>query len=191
MQSKKSEYVALEDLVRTRYASVAWTHKIQEKQAEIYDKRYRILATVNIFAASITSAGIFSLIFTDQTWLKITSAVVSFVTIFISALLKSFDLQSMAKANKATATKLVELRDELQTLILKIKMREQPVCSLTDEFEALQKRVHVVYSDAPKTTDAAVKMAEEALKIYGDNTFTDKEIDMMLPDSLNRREKDE
>ena len=57
----KSEYVALEDLVRTRYASVAWTHKIQEKQAEIYDKRYRILATVNIFAASITSAGIFFL----------------------------------------------------------------------------------------------------------------------------------
>ena len=187
----KSEYVALEDLVRTRYASVAWTHKIQEKQAEIYDKRYRILATVNIFAASITSAGIFSLIFTDQTWLKITSAVVSFVTIFISALLKSFDLQSMAKANKATATKLVELRDELQTLILKIKMREQPVCSLTDEFEALQKRVHVVYSDASKTTDAAVKMAEEALKINGDNTFTDKEIDMMLPDTLKRREKDE
>ena len=84
----KSEYEALEDLVRTRYASVAWTHKIQEKQAEIYDKRYRILATVNIFAASITSAGIFSLIFTDQTWLKITSAVVSFVTIFISALLR-------------------------------------------------------------------------------------------------------
>ena len=47
----KSEYVVLEGLVRTRYTSVAWTHKIQEKQAEIYDKRYRILATVNIFAA--------------------------------------------------------------------------------------------------------------------------------------------
>ena len=97
------------------------------------------------------------MIFTDQTWLKIASAVVSFITIFISALLKSFDLQSMAKANKATATKLVGLRDELQTLILKIKMGEQSVYSLTDEFEALQKRVHVVYSDAPKTTDAAVK----------------------------------
>ena len=187
----KNEYVALEDLVRTRYASVAWTHKIQEKQAEIYDKRYRILATVNIFAASITSAGIFSLIFTDQTWLKIASAVVSFVTIFISALLKSFDLQSMTKANKETATKLVELRDELQTLILKIKLGEQSVYSLTDEFESLQKRVHAVYSDAPKTTDAAVKMAEVALKVNGDNTFTEKEIDMMLPATLKRRGNDE
>lgn len=190
----KNEYVALEDLVRTRYASVAWTHKIQEKQAEIYDKRYRILATVNIFAASITSAGIFSLIFTDQTWLKIASAVVSFVTIFISALLKSFDLQSMTKANKETATKLVELRDELQTLILKIKLGElgeQSVHSLTEEFESLQERVHAVYSDAPKTTDAAVKMAEVALKVNGDSTFTEKEIDMMLPATLKRRGNDE
>lgn len=174
-----------------RFASVAWTHKIQEKQAEIYDKRYRILATVNIFAASITSVWFFSLIFTDQTWLKIALAVVSFVTIFISALLKSFDLQSMAKANKATATKLVALRDELQTLNFKIKMSEQPVYSLTDEFEALQKRMHAVYFDAPKTTDATVKMAEEALIIKGDNTFSDKEIDMMLPDTLKRRGKDE
>lgn len=187
----QNEYIALEDLVRTRYASVAWTHKIQEKQAEICDKKYHILATVNIFAASITSAGIFSLIFTDQTWLKIASAVVSFVIIFISALLKSFDLQSMAKANKETATKLVELRDELQTLILKIKLGEQTISSLTDEFEALQKRMHIVYSDAPKTTDAAVKMAEEALEVNGDNTFTEEEIDMMLPDALKRRVNDE
>ena len=174
----QNEYIALEDLVRTRYASVAWTHKIQEKQAEICDKKYHILATVNIFAASITSAGIFSLIFTDQTWLKIASAVVSFV-------------QSMAKANKETATKLVELRDELQTLILKIKLGEQTISSLTDEFEALQKRMHIVYSDAPKTTDAAVKMAEEALEVNGDNTFTEEEIDMMLPDALKRRVNDE
>lgn len=46
----KNEYIALEDLVRTRYASVAWTHKIQEKQAEIYDKRYRILGNVKSYA---------------------------------------------------------------------------------------------------------------------------------------------
>ena len=32
-------------------------------------------------------------------------------------------------------------------------------------------------------------MAEEALKINGGNTFTDMEIDMMLPDTLKRRGK--
>ena len=51
--------------------------------------------------------------------------------------------------------------------------------------------MHAVYSDAPKTTDAAVKMAEVALKVNGDNTFTEKEIDMMLPATLKRRGNDE
>ena len=107
----EKEYKALEDQVRTRYASVAWTHKIQEKQAEIYDKRYAIIATINILAASITSAGIVSTFFTDGTVLKVISAIVSFITVFLTALLKSFDYQSMAKANKTAATKLVILRD--------------------------------------------------------------------------------
>lgn len=47
----EKEYKALEDQVRIRYASVAWTHKIQEKQAEIYDKRYAIIATINILCS--------------------------------------------------------------------------------------------------------------------------------------------
>ena len=180
------KYQQLEDLVRTRYANVAWTHKIHEKQAEIHDHWYSTLAIINIVAASITSAGIVSLIFADQTWLKIVSAAVSFVTIFISALLKSFDLQSMAKANKATATKLVVIRDDLQTLILKIRQGEKSIVELTEEFEDLQKQVHAAYQDAPKTGDRAVKKAGVALKVNQDNTFSDAEIDMMLPDSLKR-----
>ena len=62
----EKDYKDLEDIVRTRYGSVAWTHKIHEKQAEIYDKEYGILAVINIIAASVTSAGIVSLIFTDN-----------------------------------------------------------------------------------------------------------------------------
>lgn len=79
----EKEYIALENQIRPSYASVAWTHKIQEKQAEIHEKRYAIMATINIFAASLTSAGIVTTIFTDQTWVKVASAIVSFVTVFI------------------------------------------------------------------------------------------------------------
>ena len=71
----EAQYQQLEDLVRARYASVAWTHKIQEKQAEIYDSRYSIMATINIVAATITSVGIISLLFTDQSWVKFASTI--------------------------------------------------------------------------------------------------------------------
>lgn len=182
----EKEYIALEDLIRPRYASVAWTHKIQEKQAEIYDKRYATIATVNIFAASITSAGIFSTIFTDQIWLKAVSTIVSFVTVFITALLKVFDFQSMAKANKTTATKLVILRDELLLLLYKVRHATQPVEELIKEFTDIQGKVHAVYQEAPQTTDKAVDLVGIALKEKKDDTYTDEEIDMLLPEALRR-----
>lgn len=182
----EKEYKALEDQVRTRYKSVAWTHKIQEKQAEIYDKRYAIIATINILAASITSAGIVSTFFTDGTGMKVISAIVSFITVFLTALLKSFDYQSMAKANKTAATKLVILRDELQLLLYKIRYATQPVTELIEEFSTIQVKVHAVYQEAPQTTDKAVEKADAALKEKKDDTYTDEEIDMLLPESLRR-----
>lgn len=182
----EKEYIALEDLIRLRYASVAWTHKIQEKQAEIYDKKYAVIATINIFAASVTSAGILSTIFADQIWLKVVSAIVSFVAVFITALLKAFDFQSMAKTNKATATKLVILRDELLLLLYKVRNATQPVAELIKEFNDIQVKVHAVYQEAPQTTDKAVEMAGIALKEKQDDTYTDEEIDMLLPEALRR-----
>lgn len=182
----EARYKQLEDLVRTRYASVAWTHKIQEKQAEIYDSRYSTMATINIIAASVTSAGVISLFFTEQVWVKYASTIVSFVTVFLGSYLKTFDFSSMSKSNKAAATKLVVLRDELQTLLFKIRVCSNPINELECEFEDIQKRIHAVYAEAPKTTDAAVKMAGEAINLKKDNSFSDDEIDLLLPEALRR-----
>ena len=75
----------METSVKRSYASVVWSHKIQEKQCDIYTRQYKLLETLNIIAASATSVGILSLIFTNQFWIKIISAILSFVTIFVSA----------------------------------------------------------------------------------------------------------
>lgn len=180
------EYIALEDQIRPRYASIVWTHKIQEKQAEINEKKYAVLATINIVSASLTSAGIITTIFSDQTWVKILSASVSFITVFITALLKTFDFQSMAKANKTTATELVILRDEMQFLLYKVRHATHPVADLLDEFTGIQTRVHAVYQEAPQTTDKAVAKANIALKEKKDDSYTDEEIDVFLPEGLRR-----
>ena len=181
------KYRALEDIARNHYANVVWTHKIQEKQAEIYELRYKVLAAINIVFAALTSAGLISIIFADPTWLKVASAAVSFVTTAISAFLASFDYKSMAKDNKTAATKLVCARDELLSLLAKIKLREIPVSELMDVFDAIQKRVHEVYKDAPNTTNKAVKKADAALKKHKEGTYTEEEIDALLPEELKRR----
>ena len=42
------KYGILEDSVRDMFARAVWTHKIQEKQADIYQKQYKWMETASI-----------------------------------------------------------------------------------------------------------------------------------------------
>ena len=110
----------LEDAVRDMYARAVWSHKVQEKQATIYQKRYKWMETLSILCASLTSIGILSTIFTDQLWIKIVSAVLSFATVFISAYFKSFNLSVLMKTHKESANKLLSIRNEITCLLTSI-----------------------------------------------------------------------
>lgn len=176
----------LEDAVRDMFARAVWSHKIQEKQADIYRKQFKKMETASILCASLTSVGILSSIFADHLWIKIISAILSFVTIFVSAYFKSFDLDKMTKAHKNAANKLLVIRNEITALITSIKLEEKTVAELEDRYIELIKNANKVYSDVPQTTDKAVKLAKIALRITGDNSFSSKEIDAYLPKALQK-----
>lgn len=180
------QYSILEDAVRDVFARAVWSHKIQEKQADIYQAQFKLLETVSILCSSLTSVGILSTIFTDQLWIKIVSALLSFVTVFIAAYFKSFDLNNLTKAHKGTANKLLIIRNEITCLLTSIKLREKPIVELEDKYQELMDKADEVYKDAPSTTDKAVKKAKVALQITGDNTFTKEEIDSYLPAALQK-----
>ena len=121
------QYNILEDAVRDMFARAVWSHKIQEKQSDIYQMRYKWMETVSILCASLTAVGILSTIFTDQLWLKIVSAILSFATAFIAAYFKSFDLSTLTKSHKETANKLLIVRNEITSLLTSIKLKEKSI----------------------------------------------------------------
>ena len=182
-------YKMLEDVVRDSYASVVWSHKIQEKQADIYAEKFKKMETVNIGAASLTSVGIVALIFTDPLWLKLVSALISCATVYITAYFKSFDLQKFITSHKAAANKLIAVRDQYKVLLTEIKLKADSVENLLARYKELVEKTDAIYLEAPTTTDEAVDKASKALKIKKDNTFTDAEIDSFLPLSLRRENK--
>ena len=182
-------YKMLEDVVRDSYASVVWSHKIQEKQADIYAEKFKKMETVNIGAASLTSVGIVALIFTDPLWLKFVSALISFATVYITAYFKSFDLQKFITSHKVAANKLIAVRDQYKVLLTEIKLKVDSVENLLARYKELVEKTDAIYLEAPTTTDEAVGKASTALKIKKDNTFTDAEIDSFLPLSLRRENK--
>lgn len=176
--------VILLDVVRQNYASVVWTHKTQEKQAEIYAKEYKILETVNIIAAALTSCGIIASIFYSNIVSQIITAILSFITLGITAYFKSFDLRSLEVQNKMAANQFVAIRNELLNIIAAIKYSKKDVDETKAAYEEILQRLNKLYVEAPATTNKACELAEEALKVKKDYTFADDEIDMFLPKSL-------
>lgn len=180
----------LEDNVRHTFMSVVWSHKIQEKQADILTEKFRCYESIRIVCASLTSVGLISLIFVNEFWLKLVSTIVSFISTSISMFLKSFEVQNNISNHKTTAVDLLIIRDKLRLLLVEIQINNISTKDLFHKYEALQIQLGKVYKDAPNTSDKAVKRASNALKIKKDNEFTDEEIDCNLPKSLQRRSFD-
>ncbi len=174
----------LEDTVRASYAGVVWSHKIQEKQADICKQKYERLEIMRIITSSITSAGIISLIFVDELWIKLASAIISFVTVVISALFKSFNTQELRNIHKKAAYTLLIIRDKYQHLLMEIRIAEKSYDELNKVYVELENEKHEAYSDSPTTSDKAVELASQALKVKGDNRYTDNEINGFLPKIL-------
>ncbi len=179
----------LEDAVRDMFARAVWSHKIQEKQADIYQKQYKWMETVSVICSSLTSFGILSTIFNDRLWIKIVSTILSFATVFVAAYFKSFDLNKLQKAHKEVANKLLIVRNEITVLLTSIKLKEKSVAELEDMYRSLMDKSNEVYRDAPTTTEKAVKLARKSLQVKGDNTFSKEEIDLFLPVALQKEEK--
>ncbi len=93
----------LEDNVRHTFMSVVWSHKIQEKEADILSEKFKLYELIRIVCASLTSVGLISLIFIDEFWIKLLSTIVSFISTFISMFFKSFKVQNnVSNHNRST-----------------------------------------------------------------------------------------
>ena len=187
MADSACDYQVLLDLVRQNFASVVWTHKVQEKQADIYVEYYAKLQTMNIIAASITSCGIVSTIFAGDAFqlvLKIVTATLSFFTLCITAYFKSFDLQTLGKQNKEAANQFLVIRNELLQIIGDIHIQKESLQDIEGRYSDIIRRLNELYVSAPSTTDKAIKRATQALNIKQEYTYSEEEIDRFLPASL-------
>lgn len=185
-----NNYQAVCDLIRQQFASVVWSHKIQEKQSDIHAENYSKLEAANIIAAALTSCGIVGLIFQgeDSLGLKIVTAIFSFVTLAISAYYKSFDPLSKSKENKNAANKLIGIRNELLSLIADCHIQEKSAEEIKERFDEVNVQLNKLYLELPTTSDRAVDRATEALK-NNEYSYTEDEIDRFLVSSLKGKVK--
>ncbi|MGU9050426.1 SLATT domain-containing protein [Clostridium perfringens] len=167
--------------MRQIFASVVWCHKIQEKQSDIYLFRNNVLDVSRIILSALTSSGIFAILFVDNFILKLITALISAVTLFINTYFKSYNLKLMHKQCKTTAIEFLELREDIVSTLCDIKIDKYTEEELREKRNKFIGRKMEIVKCSPEASNRAVKKAGDALKIKNDNTFTDEEIDSYLP----------
>ncbi|MCS6104387.1 SLATT domain-containing protein [Clostridium botulinum] len=171
----------IESEIRQIFASVVWTHKIQEKQADIYLSRYNIFKNSKIILSAVTTSGICGVVFIDKYWLKVITAIISVLSLVINAYFKEYDLKSLQKQHKNSALQLLKLRNNIISVLCDIKIGRYDEESLLTKRNEILVKMHDVEKNCLDASNKAVDKASENLKARKDNTYSDDEIDSFLP----------
>lgn len=166
---------------------VAWTHKIQEKQADIYRENGDNAEIWKIVLSAVTSSGILAVAFgVDSIWFKIITAIIALLSTGVNLYLKKYDFVTLEREHKACAVEWLGLREDYIALIAEIRadiISDEEL--ITRRNELLEKYKEIV-KKSPNTTGKAYLKASEALKINLDDLISEEEINKFLPAELRR-----
>jgi hypothetical protein len=173
--------------IREIYGRVAYTHKTHEKQADMcadLNRRQRFIKVVLTAISSGAFLASISGLLLNQQWAAL---VTSFIAVLVSAASlgdKAFRHGEEMQEHRDTAAKLWGLRESYLSLIVDLGSQSITGTAGRAERDRLQHQVEAIVSDAPRTTSKAYARAQDALQHREDLTFSESEIDQLLPAQL-------
>lgn len=181
----------LESQIRECFGRVVWTHKTQEKCADILLVRNSRFRVAQIILSAITTTGILGSLFTDEPWVKIVSAIISFVLVCVNSYLKQYDLGAIAQRHAEAAIDIWNIRESYFSLLTDLRLGSSVnLEDIRKKRDELQSRLKQIYKCSPRTISKAYEQATMALKKCEEMTFSDEEIDQFLPKQLRRSQGD-
>jgi len=176
----------LEDQIRECFGRVVYTHKTHEKMAEGCARAFRRYKWWQIGISALTASTAVSTILRDSLYLKLGTAGLSVLTIWMAGYLKNFDPGGSAQKHRDAASSLWVVRESYLSLLTDLRMKSIGEEEAIKRREALQTKLAGIYKGAPQTNAKAYAAAQVALKENEEYTFSDAEIDNFLPDSLRK-----
>lgn len=183
----------LESQIRECFGRVAYTHKTQEKCADIIKCRNDNLKLFQIIFSAIISVSFFTKIFGD--WKPsgvdvalVLGVIVSLILFGLNTYLKDYDLGALMQRHSNSATELWGIRESYLSLLTEIKAGIITTENIVIRRDELQEKLSSIYMGSPRTINRAYAEAQKALKKNEELTFSDNEIDVMLPKDLRRTE---
>ncbi len=177
----------LEAQLRELYGRVSWTHKTQEKCADILKTRNDNLKLIQIVLSAFTTTGILIAVFGESLWIGIISAIISAILFVINTYNRKYDLGEMSKKHSDSASDIWYIRERYLSLLTDIKSTDTIIDDIRSEGDILLTELHKIYKGSPRIIYRAYKAATQALKLNEELTFSDEEIDILLPSELRKK----
>ncbi|MBA1435194.1 SLATT domain-containing protein [Bombilactobacillus bombi] len=168
--------------------NVAWTHKIQIKQADIYLRKKRTFKIVNIVLSTAISSGLIKTIFFKDSHLTILITLLSFFSLAFNSLDKSADYDNLYKIFRSNSDKLWQLREDALNALRDLKYKTDSELNIDQRINELENKRSQIYSSLLDASPCAVRQADKAINIKHDNDYQE-EIKYLIPKDLLNKDK--
>jgi SMODS and SLOG-associating 2TM effector domain family 4 len=183
MNNQGREYVLA--TARELYGRAVWSHKVHEKEREIWNKKACGVKYRNIFLVSLTTLIAFVATAFPSFICNVLTAAASTATLAAVLWETNFDPVGKENHHRTAAKELLWVREQLLILIERCHIGTEEPGQLQASLETLTRELTAVYKFAADTSPEAYAEASAALK-GGEFTFTDREIDSFLPEKLRK-----
>jgi len=176
----------LEGQLREMYGRAAYTHKTHEKMADGYVRRYKYIKVSEIALSAVTAGSLLLAVFGESRSGTIAGAMLSTILLGVTLYVKEGSLGEQAQKHTVVASKLWAVRERLLSLLVDLR-DGRPIEEIRAERDKVNEDLEQIYKNAPRTSAAAYRAAQRALKADEELYFTQGELDRLLPMQLRHR----
>jgi hypothetical protein len=171
---------------RQLYARAVWTHKVHEKERELWSEKANTMNRISIYLVCATTiASVLSVAGATAWYMSLATA--CFAAISTGFVLWQSNLDPVGKENRhrTAAKELLCARESLFLLIVRCHIGADSVENLQASLVAATRELTTIFKFAADTCPKAFRLAGGSLKA-GEYSFSEDEIDALLPSEFRK-----
>jgi hypothetical protein len=174
-------------VIREAYGRALYTQKAHQKDADILVKHVNRLRIVRAILLVGTAGGTLYILFGENHLLSIADAIMASMALGVELLSFSFRPEERVLDHRKMANRLWLILEKYQNLISDIMDGRVSESDAQAARDRLSEETASVYASGPDTTPAGYEEARKALKFREERTFSDDELDRLLPPGLQQK----
>lgn len=170
--------------IKVSLANIIWTHKIQEKSADILISRYRIIQVLTWCLSALTSGTLIIILFNNSSVSSIIGAILGTLSIIFQSYINFAKLPERVNDHKNIAVDYWNLRESYKSLL--VDVNNLSIKTISEKRDYLQDEARKVHEKAPRSIKKAYKIAEKAFGAKNEGNYNPQALKKIIPDYLDK-----